>query len=282
MESPVWFITGASSGFGFEIAKEALARGHKVIATARNPSKISALASSGADLLPLDVTADEASVTDTVNKAFTLHGKLTHVINSAGYVLDGTVEEADAKEAFDQFNTNVLGTLKVCRAAAPHLRAQGFGVVVNIGSLGTWESCAAAGLYCATKAAVSNLTEAFRDELSPFGVDVCALEPGYFRTGFLNPGARIKAKVDLDAYQTGPAGNYKKLLNDADNHQPGDPVKGARVVVDVFTKSGVAGGREIPMRLVLGTDCLAAVRKKCQETLALMDEWESITTTTDF
>ncbi|KAI8292785.1 hypothetical protein K4K59_006144 [Colletotrichum sp. SAR11_240] len=282
MESPVWFITGASSGFGFEIAKEALARGHKVIATARNPSKISALASSGADLLPLDVTADEASVTDTVNKAFALHGKVTHVINSAGYVLDGTVEEADAKEAFDQFNTNVLGTLKVCRAAAPHLRAQGFGVVVNIGSLGTWESCAAAGLYCATKAAVSSLTEAFRDELSPFGIDVCALEPGYFRTGFLNPGARIKAKVDLDAYQTGPAGNYKKLLNDADNHQPGDPVKGARVVVDVFTKSGVAGGREIPIRLVLGTDCLAAVRKKCQETLALMDEWESITTTTDF
>ncbi|KAF4829869.1 Oxidoreductase BOA17 [Colletotrichum siamense] len=282
MESPVWFITGASSGFGFEIAKEALARGHKVIATARNPSKISALASSGADLLPLDVTVDEASITDTVNKAFALHGKVTHVINSAGYVLDGTVEEADAKEAFDQFNTNVLGTLKVCRAAAPHLRAQGFGVVVNIGSLGTWESCAAAGLYCATKAAVSNLTEAFRDELSPFGVDVCALEPGYFRTGFLNPGARIKAKVDLDAYQTGPAGNYKKLLNDADNHQPGDPVKGSRVVVDVFTKSGVAGGREIPIRLVLGTDCLAAVRKKCQETLALMDEWESITTTTDF
>ncbi|KAJ0385982.1 hypothetical protein COL922a_005245 [Colletotrichum nupharicola] len=264
MESPVWFITGASSGFGFEIAKEALARGHKVIATARNPSKISALASSGADLLPLDVAADEASVTDTVNEAFALHGKVTHVINSAGYVLDGTVEEADAKEAFDQFNTNVLGTLKVCRAAAPHLRAQGFGVVVNIGSLGTWESCAAAGLYCATKAAVSNLTEAFRDELSPFGVDVCALEPGYFRTGFLNPGARIKAKVDLDAYQTGPAGNYKKLLNDADNHQPGDPVKGARVAVDVFTKSGVAGGREIPIRLVLGTDCLAAVRKKCQ------------------
>lgn len=282
MESPVWFITGASSGFGFEIAKEALARGHKVIATARNPSKISALSSSGADLLPLDVTANEASVTDTVNKAFALHGKVTHVINSAGYVLDGTVEEADAKEAFDQVNTNVLGTLKVCRAAAPHLRAQGFGVVVNIGSLGTWESCAAAGLYCATKAAVSNLTEAFRDELSPFGVDVCALEPGYFRTGFLNPGARIKAKVDLDAYQTGPAGNYKKLLNDADNHQPGDPVKGARVVVDVFTKSGVAGGREIPIRLVLGTDCLAAVRKKCQETLTLMDEWESITTTTDF
>ncbi|KAL0935159.1 retinol dehydrogenase 8 [Colletotrichum truncatum] len=282
MESPVWFITGASSGFGFEIAKEALARGHRVIATARNTSKISSLATAGADLLPLDVIADEATVTDIVNKAFTIYGKVTHVINSAGYALEGTVEEADAKEAFDQFNTNVLGTLKVCRAAAPHLRAQGFGVIVNIGSLGSWESCAAAGLYCATKAAVSNLTEAFRDELSPFGVVVCALEPGYFRTGFLNPGARLKSKVDLDAYNVGPAGEYKKLLDSADNHQPGDPVKGARVVVDVMTKSGIAAGREIPIRLVLGTDCLAAVRRKCKETLALMDEWESISGTTDF
>ncbi|KAF9875722.1 retinol dehydrogenase 8 [Colletotrichum karsti] len=282
MDSPVWFITGASSGFGFEIAKEALARGHRVIATARNPSKISALASAGADLLPLDVTASEAAITDTVDSAFALHGKITHVVNSAGYALEGTVEEADAAEAFDQFNTNVLGTLKVCRAAAPHLRAQGFGVLVNFGSLGTWEGCAAAGLYCATKAAVSNLTEAFRDELSPFGVAVCSLEPGYFRTGFLNPGARVKAKVDLEAYSVGPAGKYKKLLDAADNHQPGDPVKGARVVVDVMTKSGVAEGREVPVRLVLGTDCLAAVRRKCEETLRLMDEWQSISDTTDF
>ncbi|KAF6832468.1 retinol dehydrogenase 8 [Colletotrichum plurivorum] len=282
MDSPVWFITGASSGFGFEIAKEALARGHRVIATARNPSKISALAASGADLLPLDVTSDESIVTEVVNKAFALHGKVTHVINSAGYALEGTVEEADAREAFDQFNTNVLGTLKVCRAAAPHLRAQGFGVVVNIGSLGTWESCAAAGLYCATKAAVSNLTEAFHDEISPFGVQVCALEPGYFRTGFLNPGARIQSKVSLDAYNVGPASKYKELLDAADNHQPGDPVKGASVVVDVMTKSGVAEGREIPLRLVLGTDCVAAVRRKCKDTLALMDEWESISGTTDF
>ncbi|OLN81705.1 putative oxidoreductase YusZ [Colletotrichum chlorophyti] len=282
MDSPVWFITGASSGFGLEIAKEALTRGHRVIATARSPSKLSDLASAGADLLPLDVTADEATVTDTVNKAFAIHGKVTHVINSAGYILDGTIEEASAQEVFDQYNTNVLGTLKVCRAAAPHLRAQGFGVVVNIGSVGSWHGGAAVALYCSTKAAVSILTEGLREELKPFGVDVCSLEPGYFRTGFLNAGARTTAKLSVDAYSQGAAAEYKNLLDVANNNQPGDPIKGARVVVDVMTKSGAAEAREIPIRLALGTDCMAGIREKCKNTMALLNEWEPISASTDF
>ncbi|TDZ30469.1 Oxidoreductase BOA17 [Colletotrichum spinosum] len=282
MDSPVWFITGASSGFGLEIAKEALARGHRVIATARNPSKLSALASAGADVMALDVRADEAAVASAVDEAFALHGKITHVVNSAGYALEAAVEEASAQEAADQFGTNVLGTVKVCRAAARHLRAQRFGAVVNFGSLGSWRGGPAVALYCATKAAVSNLTEGLRDELGYFGVDVCVVEPGYFRTGFLNPGARILAGGQLDVYGEGPSGEYKELMDSADNNQAGDPVKGSRAVVDVMTSSGPAEGRKIPVRLVLGTDCLAAIRKKCRETLALLDEWEPVSGSTDY
>ncbi|KAK1996037.1 short chain dehydrogenase [Colletotrichum falcatum] len=282
MDSPVWFITGASSGFGLSIARDALARGHRVIATARNPSRLSGLASAGADVLPLDVTADEATVAETVSKAFALHGRVTHLVNSAGYILDGAVEEADAREVYDLYNTNVFGTLKVCRAAAPHLRAQGFGAVVNMGSVGSWRGGAAVALYCSSKAAVSILTEGFADEMRPFGVDVCVVEPGYFRTGFLNPGARVTAKHVVDAYSVGAAGEYKKLLDAANDRQPGDPVKGARVVVDVMTRSGAAEGREVPKRLLLGTDCLAGVRAKCSDTMALLDEWESVSGSTDF
>ncbi|CCF46056.1 estradiol 17-beta-dehydrogenase [Colletotrichum higginsianum] len=118
--------------------------------------------------------------------------------------------------------------------------------------------------------------------MKPFGVDVCALEPGYFRTRFLNAGTRTKAKLSIDAYNEGPAGDYKKLLEVANNNQAGDPLKGARVVVDVMTKSGSAEGRDIPVRLILGTDCLAGVRQKCKDTLALLDEWESVSASTNF
>ncbi|KAF3357486.1 Splicing factor 3B subunit 2 [Verticillium dahliae VDG1] len=197
MDTPVWFITGASSGFGFEIAKVALARSHKVIATARNTTKLARLADLGATVIPLDVTAPESTIRAALAEAHSLHGHLTHVINSAGYVLDGAVEECTADEVAAMYATNVLGTHKVTRAAAPYLRAQGAGVVANFGSLGSWVGSAACAHYCATK-------------------------------------------------------------------------------------SGVAEGRAIPLRLVLGTDCLATVRQKCKDTVALLDEWQDVSASTDF
>ncbi|KAG7132405.1 Oxidoreductase BOA17 like protein [Verticillium longisporum] len=257
MDISVWFITGASSGFGFEIAKVALARSHKVIATARNTTKLARLADLGATVIPLDVTAPESTIRAALAEAHGLHGQLTHVVNSAGYVLDGAVEECTADEVAAMYATNVLGTHKVTRAAAPYLRAQGAGVVANFGSLGSWE-------------------------LGPFGVDVCVVEPGYFRTGFLNAGARLHAEERLGAYRDGPAAEKMADLDRSNDNQAGDPVKAAEVIVDVLTRSGMAEGRAIPLRLVLGTDCLATVRQKCKDTVALLDEWQAVSASTDF
>ncbi|KAM9883088.1 estradiol 17-beta-dehydrogenase (short-chain dehydrogenase) [Verticillium dahliae] len=282
MDTPVWFITCASSGFGFEIAKVALARSHKVIATARNTTKLARLADLGATVIPLDVTAPESTIRAALAEAHSLHGHLTHVINSAGYVLDGAVEECTADEVAAMYATNVLGTHKVTRAAAPYLRAQGAGVVANFGSLGSWVGSAACAHYCATKWAVSGLSEGLAQELAPFGVDVCVVEPGYFRTGFLNAGARLHAKERLGAYRDGPAAEKMADLDRANDNQAGDPVKAAEVIVDVLTRSGVAEGRAIPLRLVLGTDCLATVRQKCKDTVALLDEWQDVSASTDF
>ncbi|TDZ20269.1 Oxidoreductase BOA17 [Colletotrichum orbiculare MAFF 240422] len=261
MDSPVWFITGASSGFGVEIAKEALARGHRVIATARNPSKLSALASAGADVMALDVRADEAAVASAVDEAFALHGKITHVVTSAGYALEARRRGGE-------------------RTGGRRLR---FGAVVNFGSLGSWRG-GPPPWRCTARPRPPSATSprACATSSATFGVDVCVVEPGYFRTGFLNPGARILAGGQLDVYGEGPSGEYKELMDSADNNQAGDPVKGSRAVVDVMTSSGPAEGRKIPVRLVLGTDCLAVIRKKCRETLALLDEWEPVSGSTDY
>ncbi|KAL2198930.1 hypothetical protein P885DRAFT_58339 [Corynascus similis CBS 632.67] len=288
---PVFLITGTSSGFGEAIAREALARGHHVIATARDPSRLGGLLSAGASAaLALDVTADEAVLARVLAEANAIHGRITHVVNCAGYILEGAVEEASAKEVFDIFNTNVLGTCNVARAAAPYLREAAktpgqMAALATFGSLGSWWSGAAVAHYCSTKFAVSGLTEGLAEELRPFGVDVCCVEPGYTRTGFLETGAgdgahRIRTARQLEAYQNTEAVNMRGAMNAYNGKQPGDVIKCARVIVDVLTKEGVAEGRQVPVRLVLGTDCLETVRTKCEDTLKLVKEWEDVAVST--
>jgi NAD(P)-dependent dehydrogenase (short-subunit alcohol dehydrogenase family) len=191
MASYVWFITASSSGFGKSIAFEALARGHKVIATARDPSSMTLLREKGAAAMSLDVNASEGSLAAKLQEASEIHGKITHVVNPAGYILADAVEEAAQAEVLNQYSTNVFGVANIARAAAPHLRAsvkEGSGPVAYaaFGSLGSYRSGAAIAHYCSTKAAVSFLTEGLAEEWAPFGISVCCVEPGYTRTEFLS------------------------------------------------------------------------------------------------
>jgi NAD(P)-dependent dehydrogenase (short-subunit alcohol dehydrogenase family) len=136
--------------------------------------------------------------------------------------------------------------------------------------------------YNASKWAVSGFTEALASELSPFNVAVTAVEPGMFRTAFLNAGKRTGTARRLEEVYAGTGvEEYRRVLDGADGTQLGDVKVGARVVVDVLTKTGVAEGREIPLRVVLGSDCLQVIRDKCESTLKLLDEWEDISTSTD-
>ncbi|AEO53159.1 hypothetical protein MYCTH_2114100 [Thermothelomyces thermophilus ATCC 42464] len=284
---PVFLITGASSGFGEAIAHEALSRGHHVIATARNAARLSALRSAGATVFDLDVTSDDATLADIFAKAHAVHGRITHVVNCAGYLLEGAVEEASAKEVFDLFNTNVLETCNIARAAAPYLRESAgtpgqTAALATFGSLGSWWLGAAVAHYCSTKFAVSGLTEGLAEELRPFGVDVYCFEPGYTRTGFLKNGAadggdhRIKTARRMDVYHETEAEKMRGAMDAYNGKQPGDVVKCAHVIVDVLTKEGVAKGREVQVRVVLGSDTIEAVRAKCNDTLKLVEEWEDI------
>ena len=159
------------------------------------------------------------------------------------------------------------------------MRTQRSGVIAQFGSLGSWRGFAGGGLYVATKWAISGLTESLRLEVEPFGIDVVCIEPGYFRTGFLNPGARFFTQERIKDYDETTVGKVRAMLNSADNQQPGDPEKGCKVCVDILTKEG---GRAIPVRLVLGSDATEAIKAKCEETVKLLDEWDEVSRSTDF
>ncbi|KAL6907119.1 hypothetical protein GGI43DRAFT_252970 [Trichoderma evansii] len=287
--TPVWFITAASSGFGQAIALSALRRGHTVIATARSTSRIQDLAAAGAHTLAFDVTSPLSTIEGVAKDVFAKHGRVDYLINAAGFILDAAIEEATPEEVYASFNTNVFGAMNTIRAFLPHMRAQPLadngvrGVVATFGSLGSWKGLAGGGVYAMTKWACSALAESLAPELEPFKIKATVIEPGYFRTGFLNPGALVSSKVRIDAYddENTPSGKTRRALKATDGNQLGDVKKGAEVVVDMLSGTGVASGREFPVRVVLGSDAENAIRGKFESTNKILEEWQDVLRSTD-
>ncbi|KAH8704597.1 hypothetical protein GQ44DRAFT_512029 [Phaeosphaeriaceae sp. PMI808] len=281
-KAPVWFITAASSGFGKFIALEALSRGHKVIASARSTSRIADLKEAGAETIALDVTSPLSDIQAVAKQANEKYGYINHLVNAAGYLLMGAVEETSPQEDYNIFNTNVFGMLNVSKAFLPYLRAtSGVRTIANFGSIGSWRGGPGCALYCGTKWACSGISESMTAELAPLGIAVTCVEPGYFRTGFLNQGVQVKSQTRLKVYEESAVGVVRKTLDETDNNQPGDVVKGCKVLVDILTGTGAAEGKEVPIRIALGSDAPGVIGAKCEETLKLLQEWDGVTNVTD-
>ena len=184
------------------------------------------------------------------------------------------------EETQAQFDTNVFGLLNVTRAFIPFLRARRAGVIANMSSVAAWRGTPALGIYAASKWAVTAINEILHAELAAFGIQVCSIEPGYFRSNFLTPGNRVVTQPRIPDYNGNVARQNAERWDKADRSQPGDVTKAAKVIVDVVTQTGSANGRPIPLRLVLGTDAFDAIQGKCKSTVALLHEWEDITTST--
>jgi NAD(P)-dependent dehydrogenase (short-subunit alcohol dehydrogenase family) len=176
----VILITGASSGFGYAIAKALAAKGYRVFGAVRTPRTAPA---DGFTTLPLDVTQDE-SVRACISKVIEMAGRIDAVVNNAGIGIAGAIEDTLPAEAQLQFDTNFFGLHRVCRAVLPHLRAQRAGTIINISSLAGRISLPFQGFYSATKFAIEAYTEALRMEVRPFGISVSMIEPGDFATSF--------------------------------------------------------------------------------------------------
>ena len=275
---PVWFIAAASSGFGKQVAVEALKHGHRVVATARNSSKLIDLKDLGAITMDLDVLQPFAELQKTVAAAHEKVGRFDFLINPPGYILQGALEETTTEEVEQAFRVNVFGVLNLTNAILPYMRAQKSGVIAHFGSVGSWAGVPAGGIYAATKWAISGLTESLALEVGSFGIKVCCVEPGYFRTGFLNTSATIIAKKNIPEYDETAVGAVKKTLRERDNQQLGDIEKGCKVLFEVLTQKD---GKDIPIRLPLGSDAFEGIAGKCDATKALLEEWKDVICSTD-
>ncbi|TRM59859.1 hypothetical protein BD626DRAFT_461923 [Schizophyllum amplum] len=278
----VWVITGTSTGLGRELAKAALARGDKVIATARarSVSKLDDLKADGADVIELDVTAPLDTLKAAAEKAVAIHNRIDVVVNNAGYILVGAIEENTPQETFDQFNTNVFGALNVTRAFLPYMRQRKTGTVVFLGSLGGWRGGPNAGLYCSTKWALRGINESLHAEISPLGLRSVCFDFGYFRTSFLTPDHRSLYESRIEDYREMTERANQALLN-YDEKQPGDPKKGVSIMLDVVRGEGIASGRPWEINVQLGSDCFDVVKEHCEKALARLAVWEGVTKSTD-
>jgi NAD(P)-dependent dehydrogenase (short-subunit alcohol dehydrogenase family) len=212
----VWLITGASRGFGLELTRQALDRGDQVAATAGDPNAITrALPDAGSALLPLPLDVTNASqAATTVSTTLSRFGRIDSLINNAGRGLLGAVEEVSDAEARAVFEVNVFGLLTVTRAVLPVMRGQGAGKIINISSSGGFIGRAGWGIYSATKFAVEGLTESMRHELAPLGIQVTAIEPGGFRTNFLDDSSLLTAETITEDY-AGTAGAMARLAEES-------------------------------------------------------------------
>lgn len=267
MNSKVWFITGASRGFGRIWAEAALERGDMVVATARKLVDVADLKERFGDAalpLALDVT-DADQVQQAVQQAHARFGRLDIVLNNAGYSLVGTVEEASEADVRAEFDTNYFGTLRVIQAALPLLRQQGSGHIVGVSSTLGHVAMPLIGFYCASKWAFEALHESLAQEVKAFGIKVTLLEPGAYATEFGSP-ASLKIAPGMDTY----AELRQQAFGRLSSAERGDPQATAEAVLKIVDAENP------PLRFILGSTGLPMVRAAYAARIATWEEWEAV------
>ncbi|MGW4034425.1 SDR family NAD(P)-dependent oxidoreductase [Streptomyces sp. NPDC004838] len=255
-----WFITGAARGLGAEIARAALAQGDDVVAAVRDPDRVPEEFKNSDRVLAvaLDVT-DGAGIPRAVQAAVDRFGGIDVLVNNAGRGLLGALEEITDAEARSLFDLNVFGLINVTRAVLPVTRERNSGRLVHIGSRSGFEGEPGVSMYSASKFAVAGISEALSAELAPFGIQSMVVEPGVFRTDFLDASSLSVAATRIPDYDGTPAHVTLDWIDKANHAQLGDPVKGGALIVEV------ASGDKLPTHLYLGRDTLDRLQVKLRQ-----------------
>lgn len=275
-ENKVWLVTGCGSerGFGWAVAREALERGQRVVATSRVVEALRDWETEFAGrcvVLPLDVTDEdlESKVNDLVG-AF---GRVDVLVNNAGYGLVGALEECSVEQIRRNVETNFFGPLRLMRAVLPQMREQGGGHIVNISAAAAISNYPGFSAYGAAKAALEFASEAVKAEAASHGVKVTLIEPGPFRTGFISRCMEV-GDQPLEAY-AGSAGRFRQMLERMDGKQVGDPERAAKLIVDLVER-GHTG-----LRVPLGKYAVKKVKDRAASVLREVESIEAEAAATD-
>jgi NADP-dependent 3-hydroxy acid dehydrogenase YdfG len=274
--SPVWFITGCSSGFGHEIATRILERGGRAVLTARAPERLTGLAEqygARALVLPLDVTK-RATIDEAVATAEAHFGRIDVLINNAGYGYLAAIEEGEEEGIRAQFETNVFGLIAMTQRVLPGMRMRREGHIVNFSSLGGLVAFAGTGYYHATKFAVEALSESLWHEVAPLGIKVTIVEPGAFRTDWAGR-SLLESKLVLEDYAE-TAGKRRRQTRASSGQQPGDPARGAAAVISAVESASP------PLRLLLGAPALNIALGRLDALRANFEAWRETTLSADY
>lgn len=275
-KTPVWFITGCSTGFGRELVGLLLEQGHRVVATARDPARLESAVKGyeeNALALSLDVT-NPASIARAVEQAEARFGQIDVLVNNAGYGYLAAIEEGEDEPVRQMFETNVFGLVDVTKAVLPGMRARKQGHIINLSSIGGLVSFGATGYYHATKFAVEGLSGSLAIELAPLNIKVTVVEPGPFRTDFAGRSI-AESKTEIDDYAE-TAGVRRQKTAEGSGKQPGDPVRAAQAIIDVVAAANP------PHHLVLGKSALELARKDLEAKRRDFDAWEKTSLGADF
>jgi len=272
----VWFITGASRGIGAQIARAALQAGHRVVATARNLEQLRAAHADAAPeriaFIALDV-AQQAQAEAAVGAALERFGRIDVLVNNAGYGLFGHFEELQPDAIEQQFATNVFGLMHVLRAVLPAMRRQRSGRVFNLSSVGGALGFDGASVYCASKYAVEGLSASVALEVARFGIAVTVVEPGFFRTDFLQPTSIRYGAAAIEDYAGGTA--VKDAYEAYNGRQAGDPARLAAALVQLAAMDAP------PQQFVAGSDALGMITGSLRARLDEIAAFDTLSRSTD-
>ena len=274
--SPVWFITGCSTGLGRALAEAVLKHGHRVVVSARNPAQIQDIVAPYPQTslaLQLDV-AQFSHIRLAVAAAEKAFGRIDVLVNNAGYGYLSAVEEGEDQKIRDMFETNFFGLATMIRRVLPGMRARAHGHIVNISSVGGLLGNPGAGYYNASKFAVEGLSEALAKEVEPLGIRVTVVEPGPFRTDWAGRSLK-QVRNPIEAYAK-TSGARRAQISGYSGRQAGDPARAAQAIIRIVESPTP------PMNLVLGKDGLKRVRDKIDKFSDSLRQWETVTVGADF